>query len=76
MFGLMEEVDTTIPDALATRTSEIRDIVQTLLRNQTSESLRGSNLELFRAELVSRINSLLPPPYVIYRVLLPDIIIT
>jgi len=76
-FGLREEVDETLPNAIKTCENQILDAIQSLMRSQSSSSLRGSNNETrVKSELMDQINKILATKYGITEVLFVGTIIS
>ena len=76
MFGLRTTVDDTLPNAIAENIYQIRDIINSILREQVSATLRGAELEQVKAVIIAQINQMLATPYGIVKILFPEMVIT
>ena len=75
-FGLRQVIDDSLPLALEEYHAEIRASIFSYLRTQISTNIRGSNEDRIRAEIVARINSILPTEFGITGVIFNDLVIT
>jgi len=76
-FGLREVVDDTLPKLLESNLNQISDVINMVLRTQTSASLKGANIERVKLEMVSQINKILQSSrYGISNVLFVSIVVT
>ena len=76
-FGLREEIDDTIPRLLETNINQILDVINSVLRTQTSSSLKGANIDVVKAEMVLQINRILQSSrYGVSNILFTSLVVT
>ena len=76
-FGLREAVDDSIPVALLEHEDRILDLIGTVMRGQSSLNLStGAGVDQVKADLINRINGILPTRYGIIDILFVDMIVT